>query len=231
MQRRTAKALVMIRAVCYNPYQVIWMKTNYQKQTDTVLAALAGEKPRLLLQSCCGPCSSYVLEYLTQHFRVTVLYYNPNIQPREEYDKRLHWQRELIAQLSTLEAVDILECEYDGARYTEAVRGLEREPEGGARCTVCFRLRLEETARLAKAHGYDYFCTTLTVSPHKDAERINAIGAALAARYGVAWLPSDFKKREGYKRSIELSKQYGLYRQDYCGCLFSKPVDKPGTDV
>lgn len=208
------------------------MKVNYQKQTDEVIAALpAGEKPRLLLQSCCGPCSSYVLEYLTQYFRVTVLYYNPNIQPREEYDKRLHWQREIIAQLSTPTAVDLLECDYDGARYAAAVRGLEREPEGGARCTVCFRLRLEETARLARAYGYDYFCTTLTVSPHKDAERINAIGAALAAQYGVAWLPSDFKKREGYKRSIELSKQYGLYRQDYCGCLFSKPVDNPGANV
>lgn len=208
------------------------MKTNYQKQTDAVIAALpAGERPRLLLQSCCGPCSSYVLEYLTQYFRVTVLYYNPNIQPRAEYDKRLHWQREIIAQLPTQTPVELLDCGYDGARYTEAVRGLECEPEGGARCTVCFRLRLEETARLAKAHGYDYFCSTLTVSPHKDAERLNAIGAALAAEYGVAWLPSDFKKREGYKRSIELSKQYGLYRQDYCGCLFSKPVDKPGPDV
>lgn len=208
------------------------MKTNYQKQTDAVIAALpAGERPRLLLQSCCGPCSSYVLEYLTQYFRVTVLYYNPNIQPQAEYDKRLHWQREIIAQLPTQTPVELLDCGYDGARYTEAVRGLECEPEGGARCTVCFRLRLEETARLAKAHGYDYFCSTLTVSPHKDAERLNAIGAALAAEYGVAWLPSDFKKREGYKRSIELSKQYGLYRQDYCGCLFSKPVDKPGPDV
>ncbi len=166
------------------------MKTNYQKQTDAVIAALpAGGKPRLLLQSCCGPCSSYVLEYLTRYFRVTVLYYNPNIQPREEYDKRLHWQREILAQLPTPEAVDMLECSYDGARYAEAVRGLEREPEGGARCTVCFRLRLEETARLAKVHGYDYFCTTLTVSPHKDAERL------------------------------------------YCGCLFSKSVDKPGETV
>lgn len=211
---------------------VMRMKINYQKQTDAVVAALpAGEKPRLLLQSCCGPCSSYVLEYLTRFFRVTVLYYNPNIQPRAEYDKRLYWQRQVIAQLPTPEAVDMLECGYDGVRYSEAVRGLEREPEGGARCTVCFRLRLEETARLAKAHGYDYFCTTLTVSPHKDAERLNAIGAELAARYGVAWLPSDFKKREGYKRSIELSKQYGLYRQDYCGCLFSKPIDKSGTDA
>lgn len=208
------------------------MKTNYQKQTDATIAAIpSGEKPRLLLQSCCGPCSSYVLEYLTRYFRVTVLYYNPNIQPQAEYDKRLRWQQEIIARLPTQTPVDLLECGYDGARYMAAVRGLEREPEGGARCTVCFRLRLEETARLAQARGYDYFCTTLTVSPHKDAGRINAIGAALAAQYGVAWLPSDFKKREGYKRSIELSKQYGLYRQDYCGCLFSKPVDKPVADV
>ena len=136
------------------------MKTNYQKQTDAVIAALpAGGKPRMLLQSCCGPCSSYVLEYLTRYFRVTVLYYNPNIQPREEYDKRLHWQREILAQLPTPEAVGMLECSYDGAHYAEAVRGLEREPEGGARCTVCFRLRLEETARLAKAHGFDFFRT------------------------------------------------------------------------
>ena len=165
------------------------MKENYQKQLDALLAALPPEgKPRLLLQSCCGPCSSYVLEYLTRYFRVTVLYYN-------------------------------------GQRYIDAVRGLEREPEGGARCTVCFRLRLEETARQARAHGFDFFGTTLTVSPHKDAQRLNAIGAELAQQYGVRWLPSDFKKREGYKRSIELSKQYGLYRQEYCGCLYSKPVD------
>lgn len=202
------------------------MKENYQKQLDELLAALPPEgKPRLLLQSCCGPCSSYVLEYLTRYFRVTVLYYNPNIQPRSEYDRRLYWQRELIRQLPTPEPVDLLACDYDGQRYVDAVRGLEREPEGGARCTVCFRLRLEETARQARAHGFDFFGTTLTVSPHKDAQRLNAIGAELAQQYGVRWLPSDFKKREGYKRSIELSKQYGLYRQEYCGCLYSKPVD------
>lgn len=202
------------------------MKENYQKQLDALLAALPPEgKPRLLLQSCCGPCSSYVLEYLTRYFRVTVLYYNPNIQPRDEYDRRLYWQRELIRQLPTPEPVDLLACDYDGQRYIDAVRGLEREPEGGARCTVCFRLRLEETARQARAHGFDFFGTTLTVSPHKDAQRLNAIGAELAQQYDVRWLPSDFKKREGYKRSIELSKQYGLYRQEYCGCLYSKPVD------
>ena len=199
------------------------MKQNYQKQMDAVVASLPqGERPRLLLQSCCGPCSSYVLEALTPYFRVTVLYYNPNIQPRAEYDLRLENQRKIIAALPTPSAVDILECEYDGEKYDTAVKGLESEPEGGARCTVCFRLRLEETAKRASELGYDWFCTTLTVSPHKDAERLNQIGKALGERYGVPFLPSDFKKREGYKRSIQLSKEYGLYRQDYCGCLYSK---------
>ena len=199
------------------------MKQNYQKQMDAVVASLPqGERPRLLLQSCCGPCSSYVLEALTPFFRVTVLYYNPNIQPRAEYDLRLENQRKIIAALPTPSAVDILECDYDGEKYDAAVKGLESEPEGGARCTVCFRLRLEETAKRAKELGYDWFCTTLTVSPHKDAERLNQIGRALGERYGVPFLPSDFKKREGYKRSIQLSKEFDLYRQDYCGCLYSK---------
>ena len=190
---------------------------------DAVVASLPqGERPRLLLQSCCGPCSSYVLEALTPYFRVTVLYYNPNIQPRAEYDLRLENQRKIIAALPTPSAVDILECDYDGEKYDAAVKGLEAEPEGGARCTVCFRLRLEETAKRASELGYDWFCTTLTVSPHKDAERLNQIGSTLGERYGVPFLPSDFKKREGYKRSIQLSKEYELYRQDYCGCLFSK---------
>lgn len=199
------------------------MKQNYQKQMDAVVASLPqGERPRLLLQSCCGPCSSYVLEALTPYFRVTVLYYNPNIQPRAEYDLRLENQRKIIAALPTPSAVDILECDYDGEKYDAAVKGLEAEPEGGARCTVCFRLRLEETAKRASELGYDWFCTTLTVSPHKDAERLNQIGSTLGERYGVPFLPSDFKKREGYKRSIQLSKEYELYRQDYCGCLYSK---------
>ena len=152
------------------------MKENYQKQLDALLAALPPEgKPRLLLQSCCGPCSSYVLEYLTRYFRVTVLYYNPNIQPRDEYDRRLYWQRELIRQLPTPEPVDLLACDYDGQRYIDAVRGLEREPEGGARCTVCFRLRLEETARQARAHGFDFF--------RHDAHRLAAQGRAAAQRH------------------------------------------------
>ena len=208
------------------------MKQNYQKQMDAVVASLPqGERPRLLLQSCCGPCSSYVLEALTPYFRVTVLYYNPNIQPRAEYDLRLENQRKIIAALPTPSEVDILECDYDGEKYDAAVKGLESEPEGGARCTVCFRLRLEETAKRASELGYDFFCTTLTVSPHKDAERLNQIGRALGERYGVPFLPSDFKKREGYKRSIQLSKEYDLYRQDYCGCLFSKPVDNSAAIV
>ena len=208
------------------------MKQNYQKQMDAVVASLPqGERPRLLLHSCCGPCSSYVFEALTPYFRVTVLYYNPNIQPREEYDLRLENQRKIIGALPTPSKVDILECDYDGEKYDAAVKGLEAEPEGGARCTVCFCLRLEETAKRAKELGFDFFCTTLTVSPHKDAERLNQIGKALGERYGVPFLPSDFKKREGYKRSIQLSKEYDLYRQDYCGCLFSKPVDNSAAIV
>ena len=195
------------------------MKTNYQLETDKTLAALpAGEKPRLLLHSCCGPCSSYVLEYLTQYFDVTVLYYNPNIQPEAEYEKRLFYQREVLRHIPAA----ILECTYDGAAFEAAAAGYEDAPEGGERCTRCFLLRLEETARLAATHGFDYFCTTLTVSPHKDPERINRIGTELAQRYGVRWLPSDFKKRDGYLRSIRLAQEYGLYRQDWCGCSYSR---------
>ena len=160
-----------------------------------------------------------MLSYLKQYFDITLLYYNPNIQPRAEYDLRLENQRKVLAAMPE---VHILECAYDGEAYNAAVRGLEGEPEGGARCTVCFRLRLEETARLAAEGKFDYFCTTLTVSPHKDAARINTIGRALGEQYGVAWLPSDFKKREGYKQSITLSGELDLYRQDYCGCLYSK---------
>ena len=163
--------------------------------------------------------STCVLSYLKQYFDITLLYYNPNIQPRAEYDLRLENQRKVLAAMPE---VHILECAYDGEAYNAAVRGLEGEPEGGARCTVCFRLRLEETARLAAEGKFDYFCTTLTVSPHKDAARINTIGRALGEQYGVAWLPSDFKKREGYKQSITLSRELDLYRQDYCGCLYSK---------
>ena len=195
------------------------MKTNYQLETDAALAALCGERPRLLLHSCCGPCSSYVLEYLTQYFDITVLFYGPNIQPREEYDKRLTYQKRVLGRFGAA----YLECAYDGEAFDAAARGLEAEPEGGARCTACFALRIGETARLAALHGFDWYCTTLSVSPHKDAERINAIGRAMGEKYNVRWLPSDFKKRGGYQRSIELSRELELYRQDYCGCLYSKP--------
>ena len=196
------------------------MKVNYQLDTDKCIAALAGEKPTLLLQSCCGPCSSYVLEYLTQYFDVTVLYYNPNIQPEEEYEKRLHYQREVLKHIPA----KLLDCAYDAAAFQAVAAGYETEPEGGERCTRCFRLRLEETAKRARDGGFAWFCTTLTVSPHKDPVRINAIGQELAARYGVRWLPCDFKKRDGYLRSIRLAEEYGLYRQDWCGCAYSHDI-------
>ena len=194
------------------------MKRNFQLELDRITASLSG-RPRLLLHSCCGPCSSYVLEYLTRYFEVFLSYYNPNIQPRAEYDLRLENQLKVLERMP---GVTLVPCGYDGGAYDEAVRGLEDEPEGGARCTECFKLRLDFAAREAKRLGCDYFATTLTVSPHKDAQRINAIGEALAGKYGVKWLPGDFKKRDGYKRSIELSREFGLYRQDYCGCLYSK---------
>ena len=194
------------------------MKRNYQLELDRITASLSG-RPRLLLHSCCGPCSSYVLEYLTRYFEVFLSYYNPNIQPRAEYDLRLENQLKVLERIP---GVTLVPCGYDGGAYDGAVRGLEDEPEGGARCTECFKLRLDFAAREAKRLGCDYFATTLTVSPHKDAQRINAIGEALAGKYGVKWLPGDFKKRDGYKRSIELSREFGLYRQDYCGCLYSK---------
>ena len=195
---------------------------NYQLETDKCIEALSGRKPSLLLQSCCGPCSSYVLEYLTQFFDVTVLYYNPNIQPEAEYEKRLYYQREVLKHIPAA----LMECGYDGAAFEAIARGYEDAPEGGERCTRCFLLRLEETAKRAAAGGFDYYCTTLTVSPHKDAERINRIGAELGEKYGVAWLPSDFKKRNGYLRSIQLAKEFELYRQDWCGCGYSHTEEK-----
>lgn len=193
-------------------------KENYQLKTDKITASLGTERPSLLLHSCCGPCSSYVLEYLTQFFDITLLFYGPNIQPREEYELRLAHQRRVIEHIP----VKIMECEYDGGAFEALAAGYETEPEGGVRCTRCFALRIEETAKRAAEAGFEYYCTTLSVSPHKDARRINAIGEAMGEKYGVKWLPSDFKKRGGYQRSIALSRDWGLYRQDYCGCLYSK---------
>jgi predicted adenine nucleotide alpha hydrolase (AANH) superfamily ATPase len=194
---------------------------NYQQEQDKIIDGLE-YTPSLLLHSCCGPCSSYCLEVLSRHFNVTVLWYNPNIQPESEYVLRLENQRKLIENLKTLNHVKIIECNYDPNEFFDVTKGMENEREGGIRCTECFLLRLENTVRVAKAQGYDYFTTTLTVSPHKNAPLINGIGYSLSEQYGVKFLPSDFKKKNGYKRSIELSKEFELYRQDYCGCIFSK---------
>ncbi len=192
-------------------------KRNYQKELDALTSGLK-DRPRLLLQACCGPCSSYVLEYMTRYFDVTVLFYNPNIRPEAEYEKRLATLKQLLDRMPMEHAPALWEPGWRGEEFLTAVRGLEHEPEGGARCAVCFRLRLEETAKIAAERGFAWFGTTLTVSPHKNAEVINRIGESLGEKYGVVWLPSDFKKRNGYLRSIQLSKEYGLYRQEYCGC-------------
>lgn len=198
-------------------------KTNYQKELDKVIEVLQrqGRVPRLLLHSCCAPCSSYVLEYLSRYFEITVFYYNPNIYPPEEFGKRVEEQKRLIAQLPAEHPISFLDGPYEPERFYEMARGLEQIPEGGERCFKCYRLRLSETAEMARAGKYDYFTTTLSISPLKNAEKLNEIGGQLAKDYGVDYLYSDFKKRNGYKRSTELSREYGLYRQDYCGCVFS----------
>lgn len=197
---------------------------NYQTILDRLLQnqSKGGTKPRLLLHSCCGPCSGYVLEYLMPHFDISLLYYNPNIQPREEFLRRLRVQRQLLEHIPGGESVRLISTDWEGHAFFEAAAGLEKEPEGGRRCEKCFRLRLARTADTALDLGCDLFCSTLTVSPHKNAVLINEIGQELGKAKGIKWLPSDFKKREGYKRSLALSNAYGLYRQDYCGCLFSK---------
>lgn len=202
----------------------IMEKINYQKQLDNIINSLGDEVPSLLLHSCCAPCSSHCIEYLSQYFNITVLYYNPNIYPEEEYIKRKNEQKRLIAEMNTKYAVKMLDCDFEGERFFKMAKGLENAREGGERCFKCYRLRLSKTADEAKKHLFDYFTTTLTISPLKNAEKINEIGFELAKEYGVNWLPSDFKKKEGYKRSIELSKEYNLYRQNYCGCIFSQRV-------
>ena len=176
----------------------------------------------ILLHSCCAPCSSYVITFLAPYFNITILYYNPNIFPKNEYLKRKEEQIRLINSLKTPNKVDILDCDYDNEIYEKQIKGYENCPERGARCTICFKLRLEKTAELAKKNNYDYFCSTLTVSPYKNAKVINEIGNELAKKYQIKWLYSDFKKNDGYKKSIELSKKYNLYRQNYCGCIYSK---------
>lgn len=198
---------------------------NYQKALDETIARheKAGERPTLLLHACCAPCSSYVLEYLSRYFRITVLNYNPNISPEKEFRLRAEEIERLAREMEfPSERPEVVTWRYDPERFYEAVRGYENAPEGGERCEICFRLRLSEAAEYARKGGFDYFTTTLSISPLKNAALLNAIGGELAEKYGVQYLYSDFKKRNGYKRSIELSRAHGLYRQDYCGCVFSK---------
>ena len=181
-----------------------------------------GIVPSILLHSCCAPCSSYVIEYLANYFNITIFYYNPNIYPMDEYLKRKKEQINLINTMKTKHSVNILDCDYDNDLYSNLVKGYENEPERGSRCSICFKLRLSKTAVVAKENNFDYFATTLTLSPYKNAKLINEIGLELENEYSVKYLGSDFKKRNGYKRSIELSKEFNLYRQDYCGCIYSK---------
>lgn len=199
-------------------------KRNLQKELEKIIeeSKKNGVTPSLLLHSCCAPCSSYCLEYLSQYFRITVLYYNPNLYPVEEYERRVFEQRKLIAALPAKNKISLVEMKGEPEEFYSAVRGLEQIKEGGERCFACFRLRLERAAKYAKKNGFDFFTTTLTISPLKNAAKLNEIGEAAGKKFGVRHLPSDFKKKNGYKRSVELSKIYGLYRQDYCGCVFSK---------
>ncbi|MDE7324878.1 MAG: epoxyqueuosine reductase QueH [Lachnospiraceae bacterium] len=199
-------------------------RVNYQRMLEKTLFKIAGDGriPSLLLHACCAPCSSYVLEYLSQYFDITVFYYNPNIFPKEEYDKRVEEISRLIRQMPLARPVSLLLGAYEPERFFAMAKGREAVPEGGERCFACYRLRLLETARVAAAGGFDYFTTTLSISPLKNADKLNEIGEELSYACGVAYLYSDFKKKNGYKRSVELSKEYGLYRQDYCGCIYSK---------
>lgn len=200
------------------------MKENYQIILDKTIKDIqaAGKTPSLLLHACCAPCSSYVLEYLSGIFDITVFYYNPNISPASEFEHRVNELKRLISEMPLKRGVKFVEGEYEPERFTEISRGLEQLPEGGERCFKCYELRMRRTAKEAKALGADYFTTTLSISPHKNAQKLNEIGASLADEYGVSYLFSDFKKKNGYKRSCELSAEYGLYRQNYCGCAFSK---------
>lgn len=199
------------------------MKRNYHAETEALIAAhqAKGDVPTLFLHSCCAPCSSYVLEFLSQYFKITVFYYNPNIYPDEEYYHRVKEQQEFIRRFPAKHPIDFVEGDFDKDAFYTAIKGMEQLPEGGERCFICYELRLRESAKYAKERGMDYFCTTLSISPLKNAEKLNEIGARLAEEYGVSYLPSDFKKKNGYKRSVEISREYGMYRQDYCGCVFS----------
>ena len=196
---------------------------NYQIVLDKELEKLKDldVKPKLLLHVCCAPCSSYVLEYLSNYFDITVFYYNPNISSFDEYKKRLNEEKRFVKEYPFKEEISIIDGEYDNERFEEEIKGLENEKEGGARCFKCYRLRLSKSAKYARDNNFDYFTTTLTISPYKNANKLNEIGRELEEEYGIKYLYSDFKKKNGYKRSIELSHEYNLYRQDYCGCVYS----------
>ena len=199
-------------------------KENYQRILDKTIEQLGkeGKVPSLLLHSCCAPCSSYVLEYLSEYFKITVLYYNPNISPKEEYEARVREQKRLIGEMDFTYPVSFLEGNYVPEDFYEMAKGHENDKEGGERCFLCYEMRLREAAEAAKMGNFDYFTTTLSISPLKNAQKLNEIGIRLAKEYGIANLMSDFKKKNGYKRSVELSAEHHLYRQDYCGCVFSK---------
>lgn len=205
---------------------------NYQVKLDKILqeiitkAEQGGRIPTLLLHSCCAPCSSYVLEYLSNYFLITIFYYNPNISEENEYQKRVAEQKRLIGELPVKNPVAFLEGNYNPQDFFDAVKGLEQLGERSARCYACYRLRLEQAARMAGQKGFDYFTTTLSISPYKNADWLNEIGERLQQEYGVNYLYADFKKKNGYKRSIELSEKYHLYRQDFCGCSFSKEEEE-----
>lgn len=193
---------------------------NYNKVTQRLIESL-DHRPVLLLHSCCAPCSSYCLEWLNKHFDITVFYYNPNIYPAEEYCKRLQEQYSFVQRADFCRGVKVVDCGYEPREFYDAVKGLEQLPEGGARCEKCFRLRLRKTAEKARELGAEYFTTTLSISPLKDSRLLNQIGGELAEEYGIKYLYSDFKKNDGYRRSTQISAEYGMYRQDYCGCVFS----------
>ncbi|MDE6904538.1 MAG: epoxyqueuosine reductase QueH [Lachnospiraceae bacterium] len=199
-------------------------RRNYQRELEEKIQKISKDKavPKLLLHSCCAPCSSYVIEYLSQYFSITVFYYNPNIYPDEEYEKRVEEQKRFIREFPAKYPVDFIRGDFEKESFYEAVRGLEDTKEGGERCSRCFYLRLSKTAFLAQKLKADYFTTTLSISPLKNADRLNEIGEELSRKTGVSYLCSDFKKKNGYKRSVELSADFGMYRQDYCGCIFSK---------
>ena len=195
---------------------------NYQRRLDALLENIPENPPKLLLHCCCAPCSSYVLEYLSRFFEITCFFYNPNISPAEEYEKRAEELRRLIEEQPHDNFVNLIVEKYNSEEFLTAVNSFENIKEGGERCFKCYRLRLEAAAKYAKEYNFDYFCSTLSISPLKNAQKLNEIGEEMSKIYNVAYLPNDFKKNDGYKRSIELSAEYNLYRQDYCGCVFSK---------